>query len=161
MKKKLIALMLAGVILIQSTGISWASEFSDGVNAEYSNVMEDDNEVEMFSDDKTKTEDFEEDSSETDFMEDTEIPAMASNDNSGEEMRLSFNNGTLIISGNGEITQTLIKNCGHSLSEIKKVIIKKGVTSIGEYAFAYCSSLKSVEIPNSIISINFLIIKRN
>lgn len=155
MKKKLIALMLAGVILIQSTGISWASEFSDGVNAEYSNVMEDDNEVEMFSDDKTKTEDFEEDSSETDFMEDAEIPAMASNDNSGEEMRLSFNNGTLIISGNGEITQTLIKNCGHSLSEIKKVIIKKGVTSIGEYAFAYCSSLKSVEIPNSIISINF------
>ena len=34
MKRKLMALMLAGIMVIQSAGISWATEFTDGVNEE-------------------------------------------------------------------------------------------------------------------------------
>ena len=38
---------------------------------------------------------------------------------------------------------------------IKKVIIKDGVTSIGDYAFYKCSNLDVIEIPNSVVSIGF------
>lgn len=38
-------------------------------------------------------------------------------------------------------------------ASIKKAVIKEGVTSIGDYAFSYCVSLKAVEIPNSVTSI--------
>lgn len=37
--------------------------------------------------------------------------------------------------------------------ELETVVISDGVTSIGEYAFYYCSSLKSVTIPSSVKSI--------
>ena len=38
-------------------------------------------------------------------------------------------------------------------NKIKKVVIKKGVTSIGDYAFANCTNLSSVTIVNSVSSI--------
>ena len=37
--------------------------------------------------------------------------------------------------------------------EIKKVLIKDGVTNIGDNAFRYCDALTSIEIPNSVTSI--------
>ena len=152
MKRKLMALMLAGIMVIQSAGISWATEFTDGVNEEYGDSSENGNE-EAFSDEQTETEDLEDDSPEKDLTEESEVPAMASGDTSDENVKVSFDNGTLIISGSGMITQTSVRNCGHSLSEIKKVIIKKGITSIGWGAFYSCSSLNSIEIPNSVTSI--------
>lgn len=39
--------------------------------------------------------------------------------------------------------------------DIKKVIIKKGTTSIGGYAFWYCKNLESIEIPNGITAIAY------
>ena len=38
-------------------------------------------------------------------------------------------------------------------TEITKLVIPDGVTSIGDYAFEYCSGLTSVTIPNSVTSI--------
>lgn len=152
MKRKLMALMLAGIMVIQSAGTSWAAEFTDGVNVEYGDSSENVNE-EAFSDEQTEAENFEDDSPEKDLTEEAEVPAMASGSTSDENLEVSFNNGTLTISGSGMITQTSVKNCGHSLSEIKKVIIKKGITSIGACAFYVCSSLNSIEIPNSVRSI--------
>ena len=146
------ALMLAGIMVIQSAGTSWAAEFTDGVNVEYGDSSENVNE-EAFSDEQTEAENFEDDSPEKDLTEEAEVPAMASGSTSDENLEVSFNNGTLTISGSGMITQTSVKNCGHSLSEIKKVIIKKGITSIGACAFYVCSSLNSIEIPNSVTSI--------
>ena len=40
-----------------------------------------------------------------------------------------------------------------SLSSIKTVVIENGVTSIGSYAFDYCTGLTSVTIPDSVTSI--------
>ena len=37
--------------------------------------------------------------------------------------------------------------------KIKTVVIKDGVTSIGKYAFFWCSGLTSITIPNSVTSI--------
>ena len=152
MKRKLMALMLAGIMVLQSAGTSWATEFTDGANVEYGDSSENGNE-EAFSDEQTEAEDFEDDSPEKDLTEEAEVPAMASGSTSDENLEVSFNNGTLTISGSGMITQTSVKNCGHSLSKIKKVIIKKGITSIGRSAFYCCSSLNSIEIPNSVTSI--------
>ena len=43
-------------------------------------------------------------------------------------------------------TNTLIAGC-------KETFIPNSVTSIGDYAFYYCSGLNSIEIPNSVTSI--------
>ena len=63
--------------------------------------------------------------------------------------------GTLTISKDGDMP-----NYGEGgtpwhlqVYNIKKIVIKKGVTRIGNYAFAGCQNLTSVEIPNSVTSI--------
>ena len=72
----------------------------------------------------------------------------------GTEWYLSAD-GTLTISKDGDMP-----NYGeggtpwnHQRNGIKKIIIKEGVTRIGNWAFAGCQNLTSVEIPNSVTSI--------
>ncbi|MCR4889972.1 MAG: leucine-rich repeat protein [Ruminococcus sp.] len=63
--------------------------------------------------------------------------------------------GTLTISGTGNMIVMDVVNCpwrGYR-NLIKKVIINKGVTSIGVEAFFYCLSLESITIPDSVKSI--------
>nr|WP_316620553.1 leucine-rich repeat protein [uncultured Ruminococcus sp.] len=69
-------------------------------------------------------------------------------------------NGTLTISGNGAMRDYSSKySYGTSITiapwgdNIKTVVIEGGVTSIGEYAFEYCTGLTSVTIGNSVASI--------
>lgn len=61
--------------------------------------------------------------------------------------------GTLTISGNGAMENyqyDYLKRAPWKDYEISKVVIKNGVTSIGDYAFSGCNNLSSITIPNTI-----------
>ena len=65
--------------------------------------------------------------------------------------------GTLTISGTGAMQDyNYYNNCvpwNSVCLQVKSVVIERGVSSIGEYAFSDCSSLTSVTIPSSVTSI--------
>lgn len=73
----------------------------------------------------------------------------------GDNLTWTLNDaGTLKISGTGEmLNYSTASNSRPWGTDIKSVEIENGVTSIGNFAFYYCSNLNNVSIPSSIISI--------
>ena len=65
--------------------------------------------------------------------------------------------GTLTISGTGAMKDYSSsegnRSPAHNNSNVKKVVIEDGVTSIGNQAFPFCRKLASVTIPDSVTSI--------
>ena len=61
--------------------------------------------------------------------------------------------GVLSISGKGEMDDFPNSRLPWDRYYVKRVIIGDSVTTIGEYAFSYCSHLISVTIPNSVTTI--------
>ena len=61
--------------------------------------------------------------------------------------------GTLTISGDGDMEDHSINDYESWGDTIKTVIINAGVTNIGNQAFANCTSLTSITIPDSVTSI--------
>ena len=57
--------------------------------------------------------------------------------------------GTLTISGSGAMSDAAF----YQRTDIKKVVIESGVTSIGKEAFRNCTSLTKISLPNSVTSI--------
>ena len=75
----------------------------------------------------------------------------------GDNVTYSFENdtGTLTISGIGDMYDCDDSNRSvfYNDKKIKTVVLKNGVTSIGDYAFFCCTSLISVIISNSVTNI--------
>ena len=82
----------------------------------------------------------------------------ASSGTCGDKLTWSLSDdGTLTISGTGDMADFEWDGtpwCSVS-SQVKSVVIKDGVTSIGDCAFGGCISLTSVSIPDGVISIGF------
>ncbi len=89
-----------------------------------------------------------------DFLYDTEIYFNCVQ-KCGDDLTWTLKNGTLTISGNGDMYDYSWSSAPwyNKSGSIVNVVIKDGVTSIGTYAFIECSNLKSVSIPASVTSI--------
>lgn len=62
--------------------------------------------------------------------------------------------GTLTISGKGDMYDDY--NCWHDYREyIKRIVIKEGITSIGEFSFSSLENITAVTIPNGVTKIGF------
>ena len=73
---------------------------------------------------------------------------------SGSNLKWTLDDsGTLTISGIGKMNDYTVGSYSPWGRDIYKVVIKSGVTSIGDYAFDTCSSLRSISIPGSVSSI--------
>lgn len=74
----------------------------------------------------------------------------------GNVMATLSEDGILTISGSGNMSDFTYSNNAnwHVMNEeVKNVIIEKGVTSIGDNAFANCYNLEKIEIPSSVLNI--------
>ena len=62
--------------------------------------------------------------------------------------KFTFNkkNGLLTISGKGAINRQVF----YGKSQIKKVVVKKGITQIGQREFKNCINLNTLELPNGL-----------
>jgi hypothetical protein len=71
-----------------------------------------------------------------------------------------YENGDLVVSGSGpmkDYTSATVPfaTLNNPNTSINKVIIKDGVTTVGDWVFYNCSSLTSVTIPDSVTSIGY------
>ena len=62
---------------------------------------------------------------------------------------MSFKNGVLTVKGNGEMGDP-INITVYEGKNIKKVVIKKGVTAIADFAFKGCKKLKEIILPSTL-----------
>ncbi len=85
---------------------------------------------------------------ETSSFEETDTPE---HHVSGDIQYFFSEDGVLTIEGEGEIWEKDFD--GVIFRDIKKIVIKEGITKIGKECFSYCSELVSVELPESLHTI--------
>ena len=82
------------------------------------------------------------------------LSVSAANATSGtykDTVKRSFKNGTLTISGKGPIDSQIADYPWRDFSEdIKKVVVKEGITSIGYLCFSGCVNLEEIQLPDSL-----------
>lgn len=81
----------------------------------------------------------------------------------GSSANWAFKDGLLLISGTGEMDKYVRNPDLDSVNtpwydwrtEIKQVVIAKGIIRINNYAFFGCTNLESVQMPSTVLAINF------
>ena len=74
----------------------------------------------------------------------------------GADLSWSFDEGTLTITGSGDMTdfpESTMSPWYHLREEILKISLPEGLTSVGSLAFYECKKLTAVVIPNSVTRI--------
>lgn len=74
----------------------------------------------------------------------------------GSNLKWTYSKGTMTLSGKGDMAYYEDEeDIPWPTNDIKKVVIKEGVTSLSDSAFAYCESLSSISLPKSLKKIGF------
>ena len=86
------------------------------------------------------------------------VSALDATGSCGDNVNWKFNESTgeLVISGTGEMENYNLEDSFSpfmSKTDVKSVVIKDGVTSVGDYTFTFCRSLTAVTIPDSVKSL--------
>ena len=110
------------------------------------------------ADDESWTEDVRQNYGGTLTWETTESPdtIVASGECGDDVIWTLDSNGTLTVSGTGEMTNFTESSSApwyDYRADIKTIIMEDGATSIGDYAFYECANLTSVTIPDSVTAI--------
>ena len=73
----------------------------------------------------------------------------------GNNATYSFTSGTLTVSGSGDMNSysSATVPWADYRSQIKKVVVSDGITSVGYYAFSNCSELTEVAFASTVTSI--------
>ena len=163
MKKKLMALMLSGVLVLQSAGMAYGADFSDGTGVEVCGKSEEFSDSdgntaeEQFSGGLDEEEKVQEEAPDGENEQNAEsATASLTYGTCGKNLKWELDNGTLTISGIGEMTDyNALDSAPWDFvnNDIKKIEIKAGVTRIGNWAFYGCGGLMSITIPSSVMSI--------
>ena len=83
------------------------------------------------------------------FMQADNASAAKKKKQTQEYVSMSYKNGVLTIKGKGEMGDP-IKTTVYENKNIKKVVIKKGVTAIADFAFKGCKKLKEIILPSTL-----------
>ena len=162
MKKKLMALVLSGVLFLQSAGMTYGADFSDGTEVEVYGDSEEFSDSdgtipteEPFTGGLNEEQKVQEETPEENEQDAESVTASQTSGTCGENLKWELDNGTLTISGTGEMNSYICSKTPwyNSVRNIEKIVIKQGVTDIGGYAFSYCSSLTSITIPSGVTDI--------
>lgn len=70
----------------------------------------------------------------------------------GKNLTWTINGDTLTVSGSGDMDDCQIFS-DINVWPIEKVIVEHGVTSIGAFAFSFCSGLKMIDLPETVTKI--------
>ena len=130
--KKILSIVLASVMIFSSIPIA---EFSDLVTKKISKIS-----FNIFSQAQETV---------ATGSDETVVDSGACGDNISW---IQHENGTLVISGTGDM-DNFYYNSPFDYSDITTVIIEKGVTSVGDYAFYCCTSLETVVLPDGVTRI--------
>ncbi len=79
------------------------------------------------------------------------VPALYAKDINNNDIKYTFKDGTLIAEGKGYAD----KSYSCRKKDIKKIVIKKGIKGIADYAFSDCRNIKSISVPTSLTDIGF------
>ncbi|MCR5322765.1 MAG: leucine-rich repeat domain-containing protein [Lachnospiraceae bacterium] len=86
------------------------------------------------------------------FADAAEKPGEISQGENITKVRTKFDEatGTLTVSGKGDMPKDMTFRGN---KEIRKVVVKKGITSICDWAFFDCNNIKSIELPEGLLKI--------
>ena len=153
-RKRIVALMLAVMMSLNTVMPAYATENEINESAEMNNFIEKDDSVKM--DDSSEVNETEE----SNYIETEQLlneDDFIATGTYGENIEWTLDSeGVLSINGSGEMPHlydVFKQGWSDYLEDIKKVIISEGITSIGGYAFAGCFYLEGVELPKGIIKI--------